>query len=141
MEHTKENMRQLRSLAAGILVLASAGLVIASINILNLMLARVLRRTREIGISAALGASRRQIFRQSLAEALVLGISGGALGLPLSFGLVKLMSGIMEGLDVSVGLTGVLAGALSCIAASVIFGLYPAYLGARVIPADALRGD
>jgi len=141
MEHMKENMRQLRSLAAGILVLASAGLVIASINILNLMLARVLRRTREIGISAALGASRRQVFRQSLAEALVLGISGGALGLPLSFGLVKLMSGIMEGLDVSVGLTGVLAGALSCIAASVIFGLYPAYLGARVIPADALRGD
>ncbi len=67
----------------------------------------------------------------------MLGISGGALGLPLSFGLVKLMSGIMEGLDVSVGLTGVLAGgALSCIAASVIFGLYGVSC-ARVIPADA----
>jgi len=62
------------------------------------------------------------------------------LGLPLSFGLVKLMSGIMEGLDVSVGLTGVLAGALSCIAASVIFGLYPAYLGAPRDPGGCPEG-
>jgi putative ABC transport system permease protein len=141
MEYMKESMRELRSFATGILVLASAGLVIASINILNLMLARVLRRTREIGISAALGAGRREIFRESLAESLVLGISGGVIGLPLSYGLVKLMSRIMEGLDVSVGLTGVLAGAFSCIVVSVIFGLYPAYLAACIIPADALRGD
>ncbi|MEA4883743.1 MAG: ABC transporter permease [Clostridia bacterium] len=141
MDYMKESMQELRSLATGILVLASAGLVIASINVLNLMLARVLRRTRAIGISAALGAGRRDVFRENLAEALVLGICGGVLGLPLSFGLARLMSHITQGLTVSVGLTGILAGAASCIAASVLFGLYPAYLAARVVPADALRGD
>ena len=141
MDYMKEGLRELRSLATGILVLTSTGLIIASINILNLMLARVLRRTRAIGISAALGAGRRDAFRESLAEALVLGICGGMLGLPLSFVLAKLMSRITQGLTVSVGLTGVLAGTASCIAASVLFGLYPAYLAARVIPADALRGD
>lgn len=141
MDYMRESVRELRSLAAGILVLASVGLVIASINVLNLMLARVLHRTRAIGISAALGAGRRDAFRESLTEALVLGICGGALGLPLSFGLVNLMSRVTQGLTVSVGLAGVLAGAVSCIAASVLFGIYPAYLAARVVPADALRGD
>ncbi len=141
MDYMKESMKELRSLAAGILVLASAGLVIASINVLNLMLARVLRRTRAIGISAALGAGQRDVFRETLAESLVLGVCGGMLGLPLSFGLAKLMSRITQGTTVSLGLAGVLAGAASCIAASVLFGLYPAYLAARVVPADALRGD
>lgn len=141
MDYMKEGLRELRSVATGILVLASAGLIIASINVLNLMLARVLRRARAIGISAALGADRRDVFRESLSEALVLGICGGILGLPLSFVLAGLMSRITQGLTVSVGLAGVCAGAASCIAASVLFGLYPAYLAARVIPADALRGD
>jgi len=141
MDYMKEGLRELRSVATGILVLASAGLIIASINVLNLMLARVLRRTRAIGISAALGADRRDVFRESLAEALALGICGGILGLPLSFVLAWLMSRITQGLTVSIGLAGVCAGAASCIAASVLFGLYPARLAAGVVPADALRGD
>ena len=141
MDYIKEGLRELRSVATGILVLASAGLIIASINVLNLMLARVLRRTRAIGISAALGADRRDVFRESLAEALVLGICGGMLGLPLSFVLAGLMSRITQGLTVSIGLAGVCAGAASSIAASVLFGLYPARLAAGVVPADALRGD
>ncbi|MCR4402531.1 MAG: ABC transporter permease [Firmicutes bacterium] len=134
-------MRQMRSLAAGVLVIASAGIVIASINILNLMMARVLRRTKAIGLSLALGASRRDVFAQLLAESLALGIVGGVTGIGLACVAVGLVSKVTRGLTVTVGPWGILAGAGASLAASVVFGLYPAHLAARTVAADALRGD
>ena len=75
-----------------IALFASIGLVIAVINILNLMLARVLRRVKSIGLSIALGSSKQGVFSQFLLEAVVLGFLGAGLGIGLSFGLMKLLT-------------------------------------------------
>ncbi|MBC7082663.1 MAG: ABC transporter permease [Firmicutes bacterium] len=141
IDNMRRALREMRSLAVGVLVIASAGIVIASINILNLMMARVLRRTKAIGISIALGASRRDVFAQLLTESLVLGIVGGVIGIGLAYIATGLISRVTQGLAVTVGAWGVLAGTGASLLASVVFGLYPAHLAARTVAADALRGD
>lgn len=122
---------------------ASVGLVIAVINILNLMLARVLKRTKSVGLSMALGGTRRQVFRQFLLEALSLGILGSFLGILLSFGITKILTVALGGNMEFVGATGdqILLGLGIGILISLFFGVYPAYLGAKTNPVDALRTD
>ncbi len=132
--------QQQRFLFMGIIIFlfASIGLLIAAVNILTLMLARILRRTRSIGLSRALGADQRGIFQQFLVEAGVLGLAGSALGILLSYAGVHLVSRLSEeplahSLWVQFGGIGV------ALAVTLIFGLYPAYQGARIKPVDALR--
>ncbi|NLG80684.1 MAG: FtsX-like permease family protein [Firmicutes bacterium] len=141
IDNMRRALREMRGIAVGILVIASAGIVIASINILNLMMARVLRRTKAIGISIALGASRGDVFAQLLTESLVLGIVGGVIGIGLAYVATGLISRVTQGLAVTVGAWGILAGTGASLVASVVFGLYPAHLAARTVAADALRGD
>lgn len=141
IDNMRRALREMRSLAVGVLVIASAGIVIASINILNLMMARVLRRTKAIGISIALGASRGDVFAQLITESLVLGIVGGVIGIGLAYAATGLISKVTQGLAVTVGAWGILAGTGASLVASVVFGLYPAHLAARTVAADALRGD
>ncbi|HHU61001.1 MAG TPA: ABC transporter permease [Natronincola sp.] len=122
---------------------ASVGLVIAVINILNLMLARVLKRTKSVGLSMALGGTKRQVFRQFLLEALSLGILGSFLGVLLSFGINKILT---RTLGSGFSLEGaaweqILFGLGIGIIISLFFGVYPAYLGAKTNPVDALRTD
>ncbi|NPV81030.1 MAG: hypothetical protein HPY52_12290 [Firmicutes bacterium] len=139
LDDMKHAMRSLRGLAMAILLIASAGMVIAAINILNLMLARVLRRTKAIGISIALGASRQDIFLQLLGESFILGLAGGGIGLILAMGGVRLIAMVTQGFVVTVGLWGLAAGIGASCLASLVFGAYPAYLAARSVAADALR--
>ncbi|MDI6638610.1 MAG: ABC transporter permease [Bacillota bacterium] len=141
IDNMRRALREMRSLAVGVLVIASAGIVIASINILNLMMARVLRRSKAIGISIALGASRGDVFAQFLTESLVLGIVGGVIGIGLAYAATSLISKVTQGLAVTVGAWGILAGTGASLVASVVFGLYPAHLAAGTVAADALRGD
>ncbi|MGE5572870.1 MAG: ABC transporter permease [Bacteroidota bacterium] len=141
LDAMRRAMREMRSFATAILLLASAGLIIAAINILNLMLARVLRRVKAIGTSAALGASRRAMFAQFMAESLLLGLTGSAFGLLVALGFTRLMSLVIGGLRVAVGSWGLVAGVGASCLTSIAFGLYPAYLAARVIPVDALREE
>lgn len=120
---------------------ASLGLLIAAINILNLMLARMLRRTKEIGVLVALGSTRRGIFSSFLWEALLLGVFGAILGFVLSFAgkgiLVSLLGSIPIKIDYrvfvsAVGISGIV---------SLLFGVYPAVEASRINPVDALRTD
>jgi putative ABC transport system permease protein len=116
---------------------ASVALLIALISILNLMLSRVLKRTSSMGLSMALGASRKMIFLQFLVEASSLGFFGAFLGLGISMAFISLFEmAVLSVLGIQVVL-GVLIGFLM----SFFFGVYPAYLGSRINPVDALRTD
>ena len=126
---------------------ASGGLVIAALNITNLMLARVLGRTRSIGISSALGASARLIFMLFLTESLVLGLLGGLLGLGLARGItaglenaLKGSAGLLTSTDLSLQPSHFAWGLLVALLVSVLFGAYPAWMASRVRPSEALRG-
>ncbi|HBG00572.1 MAG TPA: hypothetical protein DDW87_03230 [Firmicutes bacterium] len=138
----RESQKQMQRYALLIGILASVGLVIAVINILNLMLARVLKRTKSIGLSMALGSSRALVFRQFVLEAVTLGIIGSILGILLSFALVEILEQTLGAFFVS-GMWGtrVLLGIALGFIVSLLFGVYPAYLGSRTNPVDALRTD
>jgi ABC-type antimicrobial peptide transport system permease subunit len=127
---------------------ASGGLVIAALNITNLMLARVLGRTRSIGISSALGASSRTIFALFLTESLVLGLCGGVLGLLLARGIALGLESTLSkagdfsvtGMDLSLHPLHFGLGLLVALGVSLLFGAYPAWMASRVRPSEALRG-
>ena len=138
----RESQKQMQTYALLIGVLASIGLVIAVINILNLMLARVLKRTKSVGLSMALGSPRRQVFSQFMMEALTLGMMGSIFGILFSFVMVKVLEGGL-GLPLTTSLwsTRVLLGLGLGLLVSLFFGVYPAYLGSRTNPVDALRTD
>ncbi len=120
-------------------------LVIACVNVSNLLLARSLARRQEVVIRAALGASRLRILRQFLIESLMLAILGGGLGLALaSWGVSELAS--VQGLRLPRAaewhVDGVVFGFLAAIAilASVTFGIAPALKAARAEAREGLRG-
>ncbi|MGE5551229.1 MAG: ABC transporter permease [Bacteroidota bacterium] len=146
LDWIERDKRQIVPVLTVIGFMAGCGLLIAALNILNLMVARVLRRTRSIGISAALGASRRTIFQTYLYESLLLGASRGILGLGAAYGLTGLLRGILTrgdtgGPDMNLTWQVLAIAALTTLAVNLIFGVYPAYRAARTNPVDALRMD
>ena len=131
---------------AVISLFAGVGLLIASINILNLMIARVIRRAKNIGISKAIGASRQNVFKQYLSETLMLGIGGGILGFGAAFGISRFLQnilnpeGIQQGSIVFVITWSILFFALIvALIVNIIFGIYPAYRASKTNTVDVLR--
>jgi ABC-type antimicrobial peptide transport system permease subunit len=137
-----------RNAALVTILFASGGMMIAALNITNLMLARVLGRTRSIGISSALGASSRLIFVIFLTESLVLGLIGGLLGLALARGITAGLEYALKGasafsisgLDLTLQPFHFGLGLLVAFAVSLLFGAYPAWMASRIRPSEALRG-
>ncbi len=129
------------------LLLGAVGflLLITCVNIANLLLAKGAVRQREIAIRSSMGATRRQIFSQFLAESLVLALLGGGLGIALGQGLLRVILAIVpEGilpseanfrLDFPVLAIAVIATTLS----GLLFGGAPAWYASRVDPADSLK--
>ncbi len=120
--------------------IAAISLIVGGIGIMNIMLATVSERTREIGIRRALGARRRDIVFQFLMETLILSISGGVIG--LAFGAIIPML-ITATTDVKTVLTfPAFAVAFSVsVTVSVVFGIYPARRAAMMDPIEALRHE
>ena len=129
------------------LLLGAVGfvLVIACVNIANLLLAKGAARLREIAVRNAVGANRRQIFNQFLTESIVLALIGGGLGIALGVGLLRaILSIVPEGilpseasfqLDVHVLVVALAATSL----AGLLFGCAPAWYASRVDPGESLK--
>ena len=114
------------------------GVVVGGIVIMNIMLMSVTERTREIGVRKSLGASRRDIRRQFLAESMTLSLLGGVAGLAAGLGLAVLVQAATP-LPARVTLWSVGVALSLGISVGVVFGVYPAIRAARLDPIEALR--
>jgi len=120
--------------------IAAISLLVGGIGIMNIMLATVSERTREIGIRRALGAKRRDIIIQFLSETLMLTFLGGILGIGLGSLIPFLVTHFGKMPTVITGISLVLAFGISG-AVGIIFGIYPAYRAANMDPIESLRHE
>ncbi len=120
--------------------IAGISLLVGGIGIMNIMLASVTERTREIGIRRAIGAKRRQIIFQFLIETVVLSTIGGIVGLGLGV-LIPWLITYFAKMPTVITLQSILLPLFISVAVGVIFGLYPAANAARVDPIVALRHE
>lgn len=118
--------------------IAGISLLVGGIGIMNIMLATVTERTREIGIRRAIGAKKRDIIRQFLLETTVLSAMGGVLGIVLGVTIPILVT-VFAGMKTATSFSSIgLAFGIS-VAIGIIFGVYPAYKAASMNPIEALR--
>ncbi len=116
------------------------GIVVGGIVIMNIMLMSVNERTREIGLRKSLGATRRDIRRQFLVEAVALSSLGGVLGV-LGGWILALAVSSFTPLPARISLWSVLAALLLGAGAGILFGVYPASRASRLDPITALRAE
>jgi ABC-type antimicrobial peptide transport system permease subunit len=121
---------------------ALIGLIVGGVGIMNVMLASISERVREIGVRRALGAKRVDIFVQILAESLTLAIAGGILGVVASVGLIKVLEKVVvEANRPELSPFALAVGIVSSAAVGVVAGLYPAVRASLLSPVEALRTD
>ncbi|MEX2111866.1 MAG: ABC transporter permease [Pirellulales bacterium] len=142
-----------------LILIAGIALLVGGIGIMNIMLATVTERTREIGIRRALGAKQSDIVSQFLSETVVLSATGGALGVFFGFLVNPVISGTrfafgklfpdilaaipdnIRELEPRIAAWSVIAAFLISVAVGVLFGLYPARRAAKMDPIEALRHE
>jgi putative ABC transport system permease protein len=132
----EEHERQIYNIVLG--SIAAISLLVGGIGIMNIMLATVLERTREIGIRRALGAKQSEIMSQFLIEAVGLSFVGGLVGVFLGVGMALFIDAIAEFKTVISPISVILAFGLSG-AVGIVSGTFPARRAARVNPIEALR--
>ncbi len=123
-------------------IIAGISLLVGGIGIMNIMLVSVTERTREIGIRKAMGAKRRDILFQFVAEATVLSIGGGLLGAAMGFWMTSAIDGRTLGTQTfNTSFSNEFAALALIVSAGIglFFGIYPAVRASRLHPIDALR--
>ncbi len=120
--------------------IAAISLLVGGIGIMNIMLATVTERTREIGVRRALGAKRRDITLQFLVETVVLSVGGGLIGVALGV-ITPIVVSQLTDMKTIVTLWSVLLAFGISGAVGIVFGLYPAKAAAQLDPIEALRHE
>jgi putative ABC transport system permease protein len=120
--------------------IAGISLIVGGIGIMNIMLATVSERTREIGIRRALGARRRDIIEQFLIETTVMSSSGGLIGVLVGLAASALVSGL-SGMPAVIRPWSPIVAFFIAVTIGVIFGVYPARRAAMLDPVEALRTE
>jgi len=118
--------------------IAAISLLVGGIGIMNIMLASVTERTREIGIRRAVGATRRDVLSQFLNETVLVSVAGGLMGIVLGVIMAKVIN-LFAGWETVISLAGVLVAFTISAAVGIVFGIYPARKAAELDPIDALR--
>jgi len=128
------------NLAFVAMALVSIFLVVGGIVIMNIMLASVTERTREIGLRRAVGARKKHILLQFLLEASVLAATGGLLGIIGAYAIVLLVKSMFT-FPMSTPLAAVILSLCLATAVGLFFGIFPAMRAAKLDPIEALRAD
>jgi putative ABC transport system permease protein len=118
--------------------IAAISLLVGGIGIMNIVLATVMERTREIGIRRATGARRADIIRQFLTESVLISVGGGAMGIGFGFFLSWTIARAAEWKTIVTTSSVVIAFGVSVVV-GIVFGIYPALKAARIDPIEALR--
>lgn len=134
VELTIRNYRVSGALIAGI------GLIVGGVGIMNIMLASISERIREIGICKAVGATDSAVFNQILIESLVLSILGGLIGLAVSQGVIAFITALTPTDNTpEVTATSLAVAFISSILVGILSGIYPGYKASRFSPMEALK--
>jgi putative ABC transport system permease protein len=118
--------------------IAGISLLVGGIGIMNIMLATVLERTREIGIRRAIGARQSDIVRQFLSEAVMISIVGGLIGIGFGFSLSRVIAAA-AGWSTVVTLSSITVAFGVSVFIGLLFGIYPAVQAAKLDPIEAIR--
>ena len=133
-----EQRRTQRIFEMVMVAIASISLLVGGIGIMNIMLASVLERTREIGVRRAIGARQRDVVRQFLIETTIISLTGGVAGIITGVGLSQLI-GVLAGWSTIVTTSSIVLAFGVSVAIGIVFGLYPAVRASRLDPVKALH--
>jgi len=135
-----EQKRTERLFNAVMVAIASISLLVGGIGIMNIMLASILERTREIGVRRAVGARQSDIVRQFVVEAIMISFVGGTFGIVFGFAMSRLIA-VLAGWSTIVTAPSILLAFLVSISVGLVFGIYPAMKAARLDPVEAMRHE
>jgi putative ABC transport system permease protein len=133
-----QRQQQQRMFEIVMISIAGISLLVGGIGIMNIMLATVLERTREIGIRRAIGARQRDIVRQFLIEAVMISIVGGLLGIATGF-LGSTIISILADMPTVVTMLSIVVAFGVSVGVGLLFGIYPATQAAKLDPIEAIR--
>ena len=133
-----EQRRTQRIFEMVMVAIASISLLVGGIGIMNIMLASVMERTKEIGVRRAIGAKRRDVIRQFLIETTIISLAGGVIGVMVGVGLSQLI-GYLAGWSTIVTTWSIVLAFVVSVAIGLVFGLYPAARAAGLDPVKALH--
>jgi putative ABC transport system permease protein len=133
-----EQRRTERLFNAVMVAIASISLLVGGIGIMNIMLASILERTREIGLRRAVGARQSDVVRQFVIEAVMISFVGGTFGIVFGFVMSRMIAWL-AGWSTIVTLSSILLAFFVSITVGLVFGIYPAIKAARLDPVEAIR--
>jgi putative ABC transport system permease protein len=122
-----------------LLVIAAISLLASGIGIMNVMLITVTERTREIGVKKAIGALRRVLLIEFLAEALILSCGGGLAGILLGIAVPYSVHFFAPAIEIQIPAAAIIAGFSVTLLVGLTFGMIPALRASRMNPVEALR--
>ncbi len=121
-------------------IIAGISLLIGGIGIMNIMLASVLERTKEIGIIRAIGASKQDVVLQFLSESVLISIGGGIIGIALGVVSAYIIE-LATGIETILSLNSIFLSFFVAIFIGLVFGIAPAKSAANKSPIEAIRHD
>jgi putative ABC transport system permease protein len=135
-----DTAREIASILDAVLIVVSAiALIISGIGIMNIMLVTVTERTREIGLRMAVGAARRDILEQFLAEAVLISMAGGVAGIVIGVAIPLSVRLFTDEFAIPISPLSIAVAFTVSLGVGLIFGILPASRASRLNPTDALR--